>query len=1156
MILKFPDLDILKHALLSGTVPPALSTAPATVGSDGDNLLWIVPSVAPTRKVQDELRKLGVHVGKSTGTEEGTVVSCWLELLPLIKEQDVVAPPDKTAVLFDLADAEQLARLATEILRLGNDRQSYRRLESADGSERLLLQVIGPPYYSLLRALDDHEAGAPRAYVEKVGRVWVQLGYAHPLADRIKPPPGQLLLLSPPGVWTLLPEAPFRNIYEVVAFELPGVAAACRETELDTRLKVRLRLTRGSGTEPAELWVLRNDPVATLNELVQNSDDELLGRLSFAVGESRGQPLVLLKVRPSRQAPPEVVLDAIGYHTYLKMPNLFVPVGARIHPPLRRDVVRKLLADDPDTLTWLHPEGDGKFTPEIIRADAFRPLTDWVDYLIDHERQPLTTWVQSMTFDFEQFICSDEATPKKPKAPPTEKTRGQGQRGPGSPHDVAAPVKEPNKARDDQTAFTEELTLLPVEPSAQKIRLTELESQFVQIDGPIDVPERVALWPEMALLNAVLKNVEDASLCWLNALWHADDWPEIWLWAWFRNEAQQVAPRPGKTHSWTAQALRSGQPTPITGDDLDRVLALPEPSSADVRALAAYLVWASRCPTRPAALDAARLNAIQRFLDAQDTELPVRACWLTWQAFARLSNDDVLALARARDALLLRLFNSGLQPGRDMPTFLKFAGQPNSQRFRGVRPWLLGLCQTACDWSRAANAAQPTEGDAPTLAYIRLLFAYALAKLGEQEASRDLIDAAKKVLGREEPHQFLLQAFVYRIHLVQEGRQNLGPLSGELMEYLDKTLSPPAGSSQAQDDATKQKRMIRYVIDRLRQRLRVLEPIDKVDPYLHWEAKTDELATRLAEVVRLTDRRAIADTVLKLLREAPKGAKGHEVRARILRTALEVAPRVTEEFGLEILTAFGPTWEGLPEVVEVGTLIERAELLERGLFVAAHFGKTEHVQAMVKRFQTLLREHKGGMQSLKAVEKLAGESLRGLRKLGMREEIDSLLELMAAVILQGDDLSAAAAKHERNWPAGLRALLHVAGGWLYFGRERRAEPIIAAARALLAEQELSLQEQTALAVVYARTLGSATVEVIQKRLEELFEIVPNIRDSKTTIKYYSLMQLEVAEAVVLAIAGDDASFGADARRWLDDDEFTVRRRIHRDFHTAKATNVH
>jgi hypothetical protein len=38
----------------------------------------------------------------------------------------------------------------------------------------------------------------------------------------------------------------------------------------------------------------------------------------------------------------------------------------------------------------------------------------------------------------------------------------------------------------------------------------------------------------------------------------------------------------------------------------------------------------------------------------------------------------------------------------------------------------------------------------------------------------------------------------------------------------------------------------------------------------------------------------------------------------------------------------------------------------------------------------------------------------------------------------------------------------------------------------------------------------------------------------------------VVEAVVLAVVSDDFSLGQNVRRWLDEDEYLVRRRIHRD----------
>src|SRR5205085_408102 len=205
----------------------------------------------------------------------------------------------------------------------------YRWLEEVGarkGEEaRALLRVVGPPYYSLLRALDPQGPDATRAFVEKVvgSRVWVELGYTHPLVEQIKAPPGQMLLLRPPRQWTFLPEGPFRDVYEVLEFVLPAEKLDWRDGEVGQRLRVPLRLARGGGTESPELWVMRDDPVAELNNLVQNSDDQLINRLAFAVGEHGGKRTIVLRVRPSKLPPPVLVVKGEAFRPFLKLPNLF-----------------------------------------------------------------------------------------------------------------------------------------------------------------------------------------------------------------------------------------------------------------------------------------------------------------------------------------------------------------------------------------------------------------------------------------------------------------------------------------------------------------------------------------------------------------------------------------------------------------------------------------------------------------------------------------------------------------------------------------------------------------------------------------------------------------------------------------------------------------
>ena len=72
-------------------------------------------------------------------------------------------------------------------------------------------------------------------------------------------------------------------------------------------------------------------------------------------------------------------------------------------------------------------------------------------------------------------------------------------------------------------------------------------------------------------------------------------------------------------------------------------------------------------------------------------------------------------------------------------------------------------------------------------------------------------------------------------------------------------------------------------------------------------------------------------------------------------------------------------------------------------------------------------------------------------------------------------------------------------------------------------------------------------------IKELFGKLPSIKDQLTTQSHYFLLHLNVVESVVLAVVSDDFTMGTNARRWLDDDEYLVRKRIHRDLRRLKGT---
>src|SRR5207244_1326230 len=103
--------------------------------------LWIETAARLPQAVQAELKKLGATTARTLGTTATSPVSCWPELLPLVSVAERNDATEQTPVLFELCSDEALVRLATEILRLGNDRQGVRWLLDAEGAGHALLRV-------------------------------------------------------------------------------------------------------------------------------------------------------------------------------------------------------------------------------------------------------------------------------------------------------------------------------------------------------------------------------------------------------------------------------------------------------------------------------------------------------------------------------------------------------------------------------------------------------------------------------------------------------------------------------------------------------------------------------------------------------------------------------------------------------------------------------------------------------------------------------------------------------------------------------------------------------------------------------------------------------------------------------------------------------
>jgi len=915
--------------------------------------------------------------------------------------------------------------------------------------------------------------------------------------------------------------------------------------------------------------VLDEDPLGQLEELVLHLDERILARLTIAMTQSSS---VILRVKHGKSGIPTLMVNGRGYAPFMKLPQLFVPTGMALRPNIRRDALRHLLARDGRKITWLRPLDEGQFTIESIAENAFHPLIEAYEYHVEELAQSFTAWKPSDAFPLEPFvqriedvaatIREDRAQHNANIAPTEERRRGMlnrlrdmfGNLWPSAP----APQPPPPKTRREKAPLNVDETLKAVlrrpddkkvvfedRPGEHQQRRQALEAKILANIAQSESVKRVEDWQELAALYRRANNHADAALCWLNVMWDQPELSTHAAWGWLHSESRGI-----RGTELNVNRREGNEEIPFS-----RWLEqIPTPSHA--RSLAAYVVWASlQNPFPPTFI--ANLNPLQSYLTEHENWLPIRALWLMRSALANLMKDDVLALARTRDRVVERMQESGLSLDLDVPSFLRFSTHGVSERFQKVRDWLKRLREPIRRWlseqasGRSLLNRTPLAQDLPasrsasrmsefgldpelqfTPAYVDLILAWGLSRLSEHNASRDLIQQSSRLLSQGDPvHEILLDAYRYRIQQVQEGRASRGPLPTELLKRIG-GLKPAVGSRHEP----------RYVVDKLRQHSRILEPSERMDAFrnpLRYQGASAEVRLALAGMPDIADNGELTERARQLFTHATRTGDSPSLPA-VLLGILDVASRLGEN----IL---------IPALREVGVAIElltamppRVRLLDQAIFVAVQLGHASIVKDLLGRFRTIL-ESQRGLFALRAIEPLTGESFRGLRRLGLRDECEQLLQRMEAWVLGGHDLKSLREKQPKEWPIALRTLLHIAAGWLFCGQDDRAKATLDEARdQLLYGGELPASEQTALALTYTATLSHADSRIALGRLEELFQRLRHVQLNSSTNSHYMLKPLELVETVVRSVVNDSFTLGPAVRRWLDDDEFLIRQHLDRD----------
>ena len=485
----------------------------------------------------------------------------------------------------------------------------------------------------------------------------------------------------------------------------------------------------------------------------------------------------------------------------------------------------------------------------------------------------------------------------------------------------------------------------------------------------------------MAGLNARLGFADDAGVCWMNALWLAEEALPAKALSWLRAEALAVPQRKEagwpKGRTWVSPATQGPRGASIAGDDLDRLLKLTDPRPGDVRTLAAYVFCAS-CQRAPDHALMAHLGPVGQFLEMHAGLLPVRAAWLAALALHRLAGGDALGLARARDRLLERLLPER-PAGRTGLAELPALQRPGGIAARPGRAPVAGRpADQARDWAER-NRSHPTQ----TEAYIDLFFSFGLARLSELEASNRLLQRATAALdGQGQAHEFLLNAYAHRIRQAQQGETHPGPLPNEYMETLMdiERQRKASGNREGVSDS--------YIIDRLRQQSRILEPEQKIKPYRNMLKTQEEGGADPQGPARHPRPRACRRTWCGA--PAQSAAGGRRVswcgRTSSLRGPGPGAARSARSSPARLLPQVPELLDVLPLPRQADEFERQANLLEKALFVAAHFDCKDAVPGLVTRFERLLQSQQEA-PTLQALDTLAAQCFRGLRKLGMQQEI-------------------------------------------------------------------------------------------------------------------------------------------------------------------------
>ncbi len=339
----------------------------------------------------------------------------------------------------------------------------------------------------------------------------------------------------------------------------------------------------------------------------------------------------------------------------------------------------------------------------------------------------------------------------------------------------------------------------------------------------------------------------------------------------------------------------------------------------------------------------------------------------------------------------------------------------------------------------------------------------------------------------------------------------------------------------------------RYAVNRLRKHSRILEPIDRVQSYSGLDLKVfwgnDRLGERLyvlaggGNVAHLEEE---ADALLRLCATSPTT----DTVPRVILTLLEVAPRFEPPTILRLLDLLPTAVDWVEAWLAQGgwksderprRLIHyTSRMIEAAFDVAGSMPASAIGPAVGQLTRRLLSTGESMQAPLLAV---TGSVFRCLRRLALAGEAEDLMRFL-------DPSELGTAEGAELAPS---TRLGLGIGWFTAGNEDAGNRILDNTRdRLYLASDAELPDRTELAIAYAEALGFAPPPIAHGRLEEIFQRLRPVNVEGGTNRYLTLKPLQLIDTVVRSVVTDEFTLGPAVRGWLDDDEFLIRSRVHRD----------